>query len=53
MLEQDRRLAYTTKQPAVAVSASVAIAKLLDLLEASLPVSPVQIVIQGDDAKLL
>jgi hypothetical protein len=54
MLEEDRRLAYATKQPAVAVSASVAIAKLLDLFDAAgMPVSPVTIVIDGDDAKLL
>src|SRR5438874_7287457 len=43
MLEEDRRLAYATKQPAVAVSASCAIAKLLNLFEQPISVAAVSI----------
>jgi hypothetical protein len=52
MLEEDRRLAYATKQPAVAVSASTTIAKLFDLFDYR-PVSNVQVIISGDDAGIL
>jgi hypothetical protein len=52
MLEEDRRLAYAQRQPHVAVSASVAIAKLFDLFDYR-PVNTVQVILSNADAGLL
>jgi hypothetical protein len=52
MLEEDRRLAYAQRQPHVAVSASVAIAKLFDLFDYR-PMNTVQVIFDSDDVGIL